>query len=701
MTNNFSTLKNSLSSRKFYLVRMNPARSIMNDLTLVSGNTYTHTFHVEQLSSIKVNGTAYAKVTSSPNASEYTFDENTRLITINLHDTLANIQASGNIVAFYYLFYTDAPGVYANQDPEDANTPMVFWDSRLQGSPNFEETQEDIIDGFLSIGNTTVSLINNDSDFQKYLTSVDSFSRKEIKIWQCLDSVENIQKFYFGYCSSISIGNTLSISIDNSFNAFRDNYYSNGTLNKSTFNSSDYPNVSENDRDQPIYAIYSRVSKTRDIFFDGKINVIPFTSGSSQLLFVLSDSYTLTNISYTTFRGYTTNRVWAACFASTNNSDLTETASGCTNLSLNITQVDVADSSYYSAGDCVLKNGSYYYYVTGIVSSTRIEIKGPANIANGDTLFRSKIPFVQIVNPKDENEIYVLQYGQDYSVSTDANGVYNITFVNSFEGGFALAGHPDGLREAGLWEDAIIRYRVYNHDDLKHGTIVKKILESVGLVVDSSSITTANTASTEIVNFSIPYFGETSFLDASEYVQNILTSMFALLYINTSLQIGYALISSFSPTDTISNDEIIDGSIDQKIDYKDIKTDLLFENIHGSKLIEYINVGTLQFVNTTRETSLRSDYSSYLHEVNKQKTIKYVTQTMTDSKNKIIDVLSSRRLSISLSTKGINFSSKIGDSFIISSGKLVGIANQINGKILSINKQARETRLSFCDLLGL
>ena len=701
MTNNFATIKNNLSSNKFYLVRMNPACSIMNSLTLVSGNTYTHIFHTDTLSAIKVNGTAYAKVTGVPIASQYSFDETTRLITITLHDTLVNIQSNGNIVSFYYLFYTDELGIYATEDPEDANTIMRFWEPRLANNPNFQETQEDVIDGFLSVGNTSISLNNEDNNFQKYLTVNDSFCRKSVSIWQCLDDVENIQKFFLGFSIDLKIGDKVDISIDNSFSALNDTVYSGATSIKSIFNVTDYPNVFGESKDTPIYRIYSKVSKTIDsnanlaYTYSAHVNSL-----TSELQYYLSENcYKLTNINFDTFASTTVNRSWAACFASTASSTLTETASGVSDAGADygvgpntVFYVTVADSSFYNNGDNIAINGSYAgrRYVANIDTATRISIWGGV-LANGNTITRPAISFIQIWDNLNSNYVYTLRHTRDYTISTDSNGVYIITLVNNFEANFGGSNIVSGI-----WGNAKLGYRAYNHDDLKHGTILKSIVENIGLTVDNASIVTANSTSLK-TNFSIPYFGSISFENANVYLKDLLTSTFGMIYINNSFEVGYVLFNTVSASNDITNDEIIDGTLTQTIDYKDIKTSFAFQNIHGTYLPGF---GFLD-VDTRSSLAVEKTSSIYLHEMKKQKTINFITEDMTNSKNRIMDVLSNRRARVELTTKGTNFTSLLGDNFNILSDDIIGINASISIKILSINKKADETNIVGFDLYNL
>src|SRR5687767_12050739 len=123
MTNNFSTIKNRLQSEKFLLMRIKPGRSIKDSLVLSSGTTYTMTWPFETLASIELNGVEATLVNGVPGSEQYSFNSTTRLITINLGVAIA-AYASGNIVGFHYLFYTNSRHRSTYQDPEDSSTTV-------------------------------------------------------------------------------------------------------------------------------------------------------------------------------------------------------------------------------------------------------------------------------------------------------------------------------------------------------------------------------------------------------------------------------------------------------------------------------------------------------------------------------------------------------------------------------------------------
>lgn len=697
MTNNFSTIKANSKSEKIVLIRMRPGRSIENSLAFLSGNTYTMTFAFTNVAAVKVNGTAYTLVPGAPSSSQYSFSETSKLLTINLGAALT----TQIVVVYYYIFFTNDIYRYTYQDPEDSSTTLRDWQSRLIGFPEFQVSQKDIMEGFLSIGNITINLINNDNNFQQYLTDQDSFFRKELKIWQCLDSTDNFQKLFSGTITSLTIGREVNISVDNLFSIFQDNYYPYaGILSTGTFNTNLYPNIDPAKQNFPIPKIFSFVSRMIDSFLS-KNGFIFASTGSVQLFYQFSEGYELTNVSYDTSNGTAVNRTWAACINSSSASTKTELASNIINDTVNLHTTDVADANYYRPGDNLSINGTFGATVYAIdLSTNKIKIWNPGvALANGDSIFRTKIPVVQIFD-SDGIKAANLKFGTstnpavcDYRVTTDANGILNVIFNNNFE-----ANYPASTFTTGLPANSKIIYRVYNHDDLEHATIAKEIIQNLGLNINSASITTANLTSIK-TNFSIPYFGETSIKSAQSYLQDLLRSTAAILYIDNSFQIGYVLVGTVSAISEITETEFEISSFNQEIIYNDIFTDIYWTNKHGEWIIKNIDTGTI--LATYLFSPNQSSKAIYLHEISRIKELEVLTLTNTNTAARIIALITRRRALYNFKTKGINFSTLLGDDFILTTSKAIGTSGSKSVRIFSTNRKANETILQGIDIASL
>lgn len=685
MTNQYSTLKNNLSSEKRLYLRMNPARSIIDDMVLDSGFTYKITFPFEAVNTIKVDGSTFTKVTTLTSSGQWTFDETTREIKVRLASAISNYQ---NIVAYYYLFYTNALAKYNYEDPENSATTIRFWDSRLSILPSFNSTSEDIVDGFITIGNSSLSLKNYDKDFQKYLTIDDSFSRKEVKIWHCLDNNENIAKFFFGYISNVRLGNfEVSISIDNQFQKFNNILYSSNTFGESYFTTSKFPNMDKKDLFKPIPKHYSYRSKTVDFYFtEGQTNNL----GAYTPFYSATEGFEAVNVNFSETRSKTTNRQWACCIKNTTSGAHSETAGTVTNPLSSYYIISVADTDKYEINDNVRVNGGSFY--------TNVTAKLPGKIVvfqpfipvpvSGCLVERPEISMLQTFD--DAGKPMFLKYGTHYTEATYDTNTRGVVLTNDFENDFPTA----TLSANSLSPSARIIYRIYNNDALDHGSVISDLITIAGLSVDSATITAANATNIK-TNFSIPFYQENEFGKISEYLQSILTSTLGYLLINDNFEIGYKLIDTVSAADSISKNDIMQGTFSQIIDYKDIFTSIDFNNKHGSKTFQVTGISwSLTTYDSEELDRITNDRALYLHEVENKRKIECVIQSVQNTKDRIQKVFGVPRLNFDLSTKGINFTSNIGDQYNIDSDEVAGGTATRSGVILGITKSNAQTNIS-------
>lgn len=711
MTNNFDTIKYNLASEKILFVRIEPARSIIDSLAVIAGTTYSMTFAFDHPSKIKVDTTLCTKVTTVANNYEWSFNESTREIIIKLPSAKSNYH---NVVCFHYLFYTNSIDRYCYETPDDDSTPMRFYQARLLGQPQFSITQEDLLDKVFTIGNTTINLINLDNDFNQYLGNNDSFSRKELKIWKALDAKENIKKVYFGVCSNITIGESVSISVDNNLSVIDRTFYPTGDLATSTFSATGYPNINPIHLGLPIYKIYSRASKT----YATQAYVVPGTIARSMDSTLIAganaaiyDGYSLVNIDYSADRSKTANREWKACFASTASSTLEET---------NVTyalvgggvfySIQVADKLKYRTGDYVsLKIGGIWYNSYGVYHidydsiTQEIIIRVPqfGQVPFGTVdIRRYAIPQITITEG-----IYRFNLApiDGYTLSVDTDGVYKIVFNNNMEDEFTLGplDPQSDFIDLGLSPDAKICYRVYNEDDLNHAVVLEDFLNDGGIITEGASFTTQSATDIE-TNFSIPYYGTTDFPTLRSIIQDFLNSTFGFLSVDLDFKTKYFLIDSIASGIEITDNEIMLGSQTTDIRYSDIITALDFKNIHGEDIFSRDANLSLpaSYYRTTYETKAEDKRAVYLHDIQNTRFITHLMLDLTNVKTRMLDVLKERRNTIQFKTKGINFDTILGDDLTIVSDKTIP-SSGTNFKVFSANNNTIETEIRAIDLLGI
>jgi hypothetical protein len=189
------------ASRRFMLVRMTPARYVVDDLASQGGGVYgmTWTYPVAR---VERNGTALTADTAAPSVNDhYYWNETAGTLQVK---TASAPSTSNVVVVFYYLFYTGGKAVVAPTTPTDSATTSRVWEPRLKNFPTLNESVDNVINGVLSIAGSSVALIDTDCAFKAYLTANDSFSLKDLDIWLCVDSITDIQKVYHGRVDKVN-----------------------------------------------------------------------------------------------------------------------------------------------------------------------------------------------------------------------------------------------------------------------------------------------------------------------------------------------------------------------------------------------------------------------------------------------------------------------------------------------------------------
>jgi hypothetical protein len=80
----------------------------------------------------------------------------------------------------------------------------TIYENRMQET-SFTQSCEDILSGKFGISTTNISLINNDSRYNKYATDTYSFKNAEIKVWLVInDILTNYSLIFNGLCQSVS-----------------------------------------------------------------------------------------------------------------------------------------------------------------------------------------------------------------------------------------------------------------------------------------------------------------------------------------------------------------------------------------------------------------------------------------------------------------------------------------------------------------
>ena len=667
MTNNFSTVKTNLSSEKISLVRIQGAREVGVDLSLDSGTTYTHTFHVQALQKIVVDGVVYTKVSSSPFSTEYTYNESTKLLTINL----GTAYVSQQVVVFFYLFYSKDQTRIAPETPTDSASTERPWFPRLVNTPSTSVDFKNITDGRLQFSSSAIRLHNQDHDFEQYLGDRDSFANKKITVWTAIDGVENIRVSFEGKISKIEVDTEVLIDFDSNFALLDQTFFSNGSYLSSTFNSSKFPNMDRTKENEPIRKLYSEVT-TYSVVEEDVSKLLYKPSQTLMLRAVCTDfdDEILT----------TTNREWGTVLGEGDNGDQTDTVQSIDHTDVDYSLIGFTSGKKYRIGDTLLINTFRVQvkYVDNIANKMRVTKN--ASIVTTETITRKGVSTI-VIEQSDVN--YFPLYDRDYTLSVGTNNAILVTFVDNFEATLGMTSLDPNIDNVHFraWGDTTKSYQ--------HGDVIKDVLETIGFTVNAASITAANLTSLE-TNFYIPFIEESAFPTFGNIVEAILASTLSYMSLNNDLEIEYVLFDTPSPAvaATRDDDDIIKESTNIEIDYTQMYNSITPMNKHDVIDLTYTNVG------------FESNKATYLHEVKKNREFTHILAN-PDRTQQVLNIISERKLLYRYEVKAIDLESIIGDDYQLAGIILAGNVPTKDVTILEINKRTETVIITASDLLGL
>ena len=677
----FSSIKTDQTSEKYILIKIEPARYINDDLAIVSGTEYTMTFPF-QLSRVLEQGVELTEVSSSPSAGQYSFNTTTKLLTVHLN---AVISSTNSVIGFYDLFYTIEKFRVLGSNPEVPGTDLREWEPKIKSSPRIKQTIKNIIAGQLSISSSSLSIINDNGDFDQYTSNNDSFYNKRVQIWHVLDNISNIQKIFEGQITSLSVNRTVAtLNIQDNIDRLTSKalmgddevYYTNAN----------FTNIQPGKNNTVVRYYFGSVSR-----YDTISETVTNLTDAQRLDPKSMDEAVCTdyfgNIVISNNREWTIGRV-----GSNGTTDFNFSPSAVDNTDVNFTRLDTTAlvTSKIHIGDTftVTGSGTYHervYYVDRV--NFYVYITKNASIVSTDTINTNDCPSI-VITDLQENYYYPL-YGRDYTASltttSGGNKLIEINFVSNFEANHAgLSVLDPGVNK--------VYFKIKPDNSFQnHATILKELVDKSGMTSNAASFTAAASAFDVNACFSIPNFDEHNYKPYYKYCQDLLTSTLGYVYLNGDFEIVYKLFSTISATETITNIEIILGSYSYEINYKDIITSLIAFNPHYN---------SSEFVSVSSQT-LESNKSRYLHGIINADRFRHVLENFTTKITGQVGIRSERDIEYTFKTKGINFDSDIGDEFLLIPSSLPGQATSRGVKILETLKGNTNTSIVATDLYNI
>lgn len=245
-----------VSSSRFVLARLEPGRNINDNLSSIGGSLHTATFSNTVVSGVARNGVVFTRVTGTPIAGEFSFDESTGLLTVF---SIASPSDTVIFIMTFYLFYgSDFDRIF----PEGVTTGTDrCWQGRISKNPVFGQSIDNMIKagGKITSTQTSLSIHNADLEFNKIITEPKNFSFKNKKIATWISVNGEIRKMLDGNITSITIGEKeVSFAFNDDLNIAFDKPAFNGDgVDDAVTNTTSFPDLSVKDLNKPIPMIMS------------------------------------------------------------------------------------------------------------------------------------------------------------------------------------------------------------------------------------------------------------------------------------------------------------------------------------------------------------------------------------------------------------------------------------------------------------
>jgi hypothetical protein len=681
--------KVKFSSERFLLVRINPSRYI---LPVINAGLYEITLPF-LINRLERNGAALTEVVGTPGSDdEWNQDADTRLLRVKLAsapDDTTNI-----LVCNYYLFYTGTVFRAISEDPEDDATPIRNWQPRIKNYPTINQSFGNILQGVFTISDTSLILINESRDFQSFLTDDDSFFNKQVDIWLCINSIDNIKKIFTGTCKSISLNqNQVTISFVDSFNKLKQPAYMGDTHDECYATLDNYPELDPKQKDKPIKFIVGEYSRytTRTDRQDTVNFVYKMAEGNEAFCYDFrSPAFNAAN------------KNWICCRQSDivdtqNFGSVVDVFNFIDNVFINfssISSVRVGDGIEYTTSlttyfGVVCYVGNFTY----LGNPYNCIISSPGgNFTLSSTVTNNKSFGIVIFDATDQS-IHPCSISRDFiitdtTITSGGNRLIKIIFTGGFESNIGLIA-PD--LNPNIHK---VMYRSSNVSPHTHAQIIKDMAELVDLPTNSASFTQAEADLSVNAMFSIPAFDEQDFKTYLEYVQDVLKSTLGFLKINSDFEVEYQLLEAPTSTDIRDRSLTIQDDTKCKVEYQDLKTTLISYNPHNSSDFETLK--------TPSPAETRSNPKAQrLHGVDKTVQFRHSLQTITDRIDAHIGFSSMRSATYEFSTATQDIDSELGQDVEFQNKIVLGNSQIQDVKIVTINKSPSKTSIEAKDLKGL
>lgn len=701
--NDFSVKKLEPSSEKILLAKITPSY-YLNDILVPVDNANIGlatkvkcTFPREHLGRIKavlvgaIDKTLYlTKTTGTPANYEYTYDEVTKEIVMQFEFTLIALPVF--ISAEYSMMVATGRDRITGINPMIPTLEQVLWSGVIARMPEVSTNLTDSNIGVHSLSTSTLTLANDSNKLTMYLGNNDSFCDAKISFWTALDSLQNISYTFVGVVKSLTVADSL---ITLSIKDFTGGLGESAEVEDNKSELFAPTNTIEADVGRPIPFIFGDASRYAEI---GNVY------GKEQAVFTLGYGHDIdpektnraTCTPYNSSIATGVNRTWVCCRVD-GTRDLSTTLTNKQTDSFGNISYEVPDNSKFTLGD-TLNNAAnnLFIRVTQILANNRIGIKSgefSGDPPNGTVLQTNSMPTVVISGGDSGQPNIYLAYGKHYAVTETAtsggNKLLKVVLNNNFEGDGAFATFFGGTKILDPSKHKVhykVRPDTTNH---RHGTVVKRLLESAGYSVNDASITAANSALPVNVQFQVPLDDEKTYSTYLSYINKILSSTYGAVRSNASGEIEYILLANPVTNEQRSDTEITLDSFSYNVDYEDIIYKLNAVNPCAHSMDSFFKA----------VVSKESNKTKALHGKDKAVEFEHYLEDISTRLEQILAIRSNRSCVYSLTTNNVDLDTLVYDDIKIKREGLINGVDNVGVKILGLTKGESAVSIDALDLI--
>jgi hypothetical protein len=677
-----ATEKIKQSSERFFLVRMEPARYI--EPTSIGGGVYSMTFSYP-VSKVQRNGLSLSLVTTLTANDQYTFNEDTGLLQMKL--AAAPDVDSNVIVAFYYLFFTGDRARVAPQTPTSSSTTSRQWAPRILTYPEFSQSFNNIQHGVFTIADSSIRFANPDSHFQQYMTDNDSFYNKEVSVWICINSVDNISRSFSGYVTGVSWDSqSITFDVSDSFSRLKNTAFMGDSEDECVLSTQD------------IATLHPAANGKAVPYIFGKFSYHKFSAFASSRYYMASGTPAYCT-NYSTDKQVTTNRTWILARAGaviptqSFGSFVSATTHGAA-----YTEVEFSSLSNVFVGDTLTWTtaGTPYYALIIYVTGNTVWYRSPVTAITGASTMTANPAMGLLVRNTITNDLTFPRYGRDYTLTTTtttgSNKLFKITFSNDFENDQdSVSGNPWDTLDP---DSMAVEFKIQATRLSAKDTLVL-LLQKVGFTAPGANFDDFDDSVFDYPRFHIPNIDEQEYDTYLKYVEDFLGGCLGYIYTSSFNTVAGAAIHPADyplDVDTVTRDRnlILADSVSGRFDYQDIATQLVPYNPH-------MDDSPLSAVND----SIKNNKAVYLHDIKNTNRLKHPFESLSSRINTHIELKSNRFGKYRYETATEDITSRLGTRVTVKNKIVAGDGSQERMmQIISLDRSPAKIVVEATDLAG-